>query len=208
MSMMGFGEALDIAKLQAEGVRQASAGLIATFYNRPIQNAERSDAEGRPCFDTEAYVMILIPGDQKTKVDRRVTNEDMSRFPEAWAKFQNKESGVVIGTPLTEWNYLTTTRTAELKASGFSTVEEIAEMADAYLGKLGPDGRKLQARAKQFLESSSDLEQELRKDIQARDETISNLTADMQVLRRQVDELREPKVDKRTRAYKEAQKGD
>lgn len=208
MSTMGFGEALDIAKLQADGVRQASAGLIATFYNRPIQDMARSDAEGRPCFDTQPYVMILIPGDQKTKVDRRVTEDDMNRFPEAWAKFQNKESGVVVGTPLTEWNFLTTTRTAELKALGLSTVEEIAEMADAYLGKLGPDGRKLQARAKQFLESSSDVEQELRGAIQARDETIANLTADMEVLRRQVEEIRQPKVDKRTKAYKEAQKGD
>ncbi|MES0385715.1 MAG: hypothetical protein ABUJ98_14170 [Hyphomicrobium sp.] len=203
--MMGFDEALNVAKMQQDGVRQAAGGLIATFYRRPVQNKLRSEAEGRPCFDSREYVMILIPGDQKSKIDRRVKDEDKQRFSEAWTKFQNNEKGVVIGTPLTEWNYLSSTRTAELKALGLSTVEEIADMADAYLGKLGPDGRKLQGRAKQFLDSSGDLEKELREGIQARDQTISNLSADMEILRRQVDELRGGKVDKRTKAFKESQ---
>jgi len=212
MSMMGYDEALDVARMQDEGVRQARHGLIATFYHRPVQNEEETEVQGRPIFDTHDYIEIMIPGDSKTKVNRRVKNEDKEKYPEAWARFQNNEKGAIVGTPLTEWNFLTSTRAAELRAQGLSTVEEIADMADGYLGNLGPDGRKLQDRAKQFLAGSDGLEVELRKEIQARDETIANLSADMESLRRMVSDMQapktEPRVDKRTRAYKDSQKED
>lgn len=208
MSMIGFHEAVHTAQMQS-GVSQTTEGLTALFYSRPMKNEAESEAQGRPIFEPHDYVLIRIPSDAKSVIDREVKEEDKQRWPEAWRAYDGGEQGKVIGMPLREWNFLTTTRRMELEAMGLRTVEELAHMADGQKGRLGPDGRKLCDRARQFLEAGDDIEVELRKDIQARDDEIKNMMAEMAILRRQVDEMREgavPKVDKRTKAYRDRQK--
>lgn len=189
----GFNEAVALAEMQQQGVQQAgSDGLRALFYERPIKNDDLSEKEGRPVFEAHDFVRILIPGDNKSVPDRAVKEEDKRRWPEAWEAYKNKERGKIIGMPLKEWAFLTATRCAELNALGLHTVEEIAGITDAHVGRLGADGRKLRERAQQHLQQASDTEKQLREEVAAYKDALDNAMTRIETLERQANEKRRP----------------
>lgn len=173
----------------AEGVRSSEAGLTATFYARPIQDVARSEVEGRPVFVEHDYIKVLIPHDNKTVVDREVNDNDKQRWPKGWQAYQDGRTGEIVGTPLNEWNFLTATQRMELQAQGIQSVEELANMADGHMGKLGPNGRQICERARQFIEGGDKLESQLRGEIQSRDTEIAELIAVKEQQGRKIDEL-------------------
>lgn len=174
----------------AEGVRSSEDGLTATFYARPIQDVEKSEVEGRPVFVEHDYIKVLIPHDNKTVVDREVQDGDKQRWPKGWQAYMDGRTGEIVGTPLNEWNFLTATQRMELQAQGIQSVEELANMADGHMGKLGPNGRQICERARQFIEGGDKIEQELRGQIQSRDTEIASLMAANQQQGQEIDALR------------------
>lgn len=214
MELMNVGDAVALAQASAgaieQGVQQASAdGCLATFYERPIQNRVKSEQEGRPVFDGFDYVQILIPGDPRSVPDRPVKDEDKLRWPEAWARYQERKAGKevpdgIIGTPVSEWPFVTATRVAELKAIGIHTVEQVANMPDARLGHLGPDGAKLKERAAQYLSTASEVERELRTQLEEKDAELADLKAQMGNALRRIEQLEKPSRGPRKGAKRQA----
>ncbi len=170
------------------GASQTDAdGVMATFYDRPVHNKAQSEKEGRPIYTTKTYVLILIPGQSKTRLDRAVKPEDKTRWPVAWDRYTKRERGISGGTPINEWPYLTATRLMELKALGYLTVEQLAQANDNLLGKLGPDGMDLRKRAQEFIQGEDETVKELRAELQEKDRELKAVRAQMADMQRGID---------------------
>lgn len=181
-------EWVSIAKAQ-EGASEAGAdGCLATFYRYPVHNKVRSEKEGRAVYDELPFVKILIPGQNKSIVEREVKEEDKQRWPDAWARFERNETGTMSGTPLEHWAFLSAGRVMEMKALGIYTLEQLVAIPDGNIAKLGPDGRDIVKRAQQFLKPQSDRETELRGEVEKLKQEVRALSARLDEANRQLSE--------------------
>ena len=178
-----------LAQQQSLGASQSKGGCLVLFYNRAVQDTKKTDVEGRPVYVTKPYVEIRFAGDPRTVIDEPVRNvyshpeeDPRRRWPEAWAAFEAKKSGLVDGTPIEQFPLLTVTQVAELRHSNIRTIEMLAEVSDENLGNLGPYARELRTRAQQFLKGSAPTEKELRKQLAEQAGQIQALEAKVQAL--------------------------
>lgn len=126
-------------------------------------NQSRTEAAGRPVFDETPYVKILIPGQMKNIVHRKVQDEDKKRWPQQWAAFEAGQKEAVDGTRVEEWPYMTHEHVALLKSINVFTVEQVAGLSDAAQEKLGPLAKDFMERAQAYLSGgSSEAEKKLR----------------------------------------------
>jgi hypothetical protein len=177
------------------------ARLYVEFYNRPLQNEFKSNAEGRPIFEDVTFIKIVVPGDNTFDIDTVALDHHKQRFPLHWQRFLNAhgEDPKQIGTPLSQWPLLTPAIAEELKYQKYTTVESIATASDAQINRLGMSGGMspytLRERARRYLEMASgeaDLtgrEEEikkLREDQEAKD---AKHAAEMQAMQEQIQAL-------------------
>jgi hypothetical protein len=142
------------------GAHNPDSRLFAQFYSKPIQNAFKSEKEGRPIFEDVVMVKIMTPGNNLNIIDTFARDDHKQRFPLQWAHFQNMKSGeAVAGTPLTAWPLLTAAQCEEMKFYKFFTVESIAHASDQQLQSIGMvagmSGFALRERAQRFLDLAS-----------------------------------------------------
>lgn len=133
-------------------IQAGSDGTLAMFHFETRPDKAATEREGRPIFRELPYVEIRLPGQNKSVINRPVKDADKERWPQAWAAFQQRQTGVIGGTPLKEWPYLTRTRVAELHAMDIFSIEQLAGMPEANALNLGPDGYDLRKRAIQHLQ--------------------------------------------------------
>lgn len=127
---------------------------IPVFHWVAKKNGKASAQEGRPIFDKVPFVQILVPGQNLDIPDRPVQDEDKSRWPDQWKAFVNKSNPVEKGTPIEEWPALDVSQVAQLKAINVFTVEQLADLPDSGIQRIGPGGRSLQNKAKAYIESA------------------------------------------------------
>lgn len=128
------------------------------FYMDAIQNKAKSEKEGRPIFDEKEMIEIRIPGDKLLTWVGEVEQKHRERWPADYAAFKKGEARAAHGTPLDQWPNpeLTKSRVAELKALDILSVEELANLSDALLGKLGMGGRQLREAARSYISTAKD----------------------------------------------------
>jgi hypothetical protein len=136
-------------------MKQEQDNTIPRFYIKAVQHNFRSQQEGRPIFEDKEYVQIIIPGDNRSEVDRQVQEQDKDRWPEAYRKFKEDGEQATDGTPLEQWPAVSVSQVAELKAKKIRTVEQLAGITDGQLNNLGLGARQLRDRAKAFLEAAA-----------------------------------------------------
>jgi hypothetical protein len=127
--------------------------LYVQFYIRPVMNNFRSSEEGRPIYEEQEYIRIIVPGDSKTTVDCPVDDTFRMRFEKQYDKFKKGLAQAVEGTPLEMWPQMTVGLCAELKAMNISTVEQLASLDDGKAQKI-MGSHDLRRRAQAFLEAS------------------------------------------------------
>lgn len=139
------------------------------FYIHPVQNKAKSDKEGRPIFEPKSFVELRHPGDRlysfvdeidehgrslAKRADGTPVSDYSERFPRDFAAFKRGEERAAVGTPLEEWSALSRSRAAELKALNILTVEELADVQDGALDKMGMGARAEREKARTFLAAS------------------------------------------------------
>lgn len=164
----------DAVKLAREETGDA---CIPCFYQRAVLNNYRTRVEGRQCYDNKDFVQIIMPGDSRSVVDREVKEEDKRRWPGYWQRYQQGKEQTAEGTPIDNWPFLTPAQVQELKYLNFLTVEALAEAPDTAVERLGPGGRDLQNRAKQYTQRDSDTEKELRAEVERLQRRVAELEA-------------------------------
>lgn len=129
---------------------------VPEFYMHPVENKAKSEAEGRPIFEEKEMVRIRVPGDRNMTWEGEVTDTHRNRFPKQYDAFQRGEKVALEGTPLEMWPQMTRTRVAELKACNVFTVEELADVTDGQLDKLGAGSREEREKARAFINVAKD----------------------------------------------------
>lgn len=147
-----------------EGDQARFAGderLFVTFFNHPRKDEAKTLEEGRPIFNDESYVRIMVPGDKDSIIIRPARDMDKQRFAKQWQAFSSGESEEQSGTPLKAWPMITRSQVEELKFFGVHTVEQLADLADVHVQKfMGVGMLKQQAQAfMQAAKESAPLEQ-------------------------------------------------
>ena len=179
---------------------QQDKSLVARFYWKADYQSFKSEKEGRPIFEDKEYIEIFIPGDKTTEIRRPATQEDRVRFEKQYQDFQNNQKQGMVGTPLEQWPLLMPAQIMQLKAMHVYTVEQLSEISDTSLQKIGPGTRDLQQKAIKWLESAKE-NKHLAEELEARDKKID-------ALEKQVEELMKNQKKKPGRRPKETDNAD
>jgi len=169
-------------------INNADTRLAIKFEKREVQNADRTLEEGRPIFEEQIFIKIVVPGDSLSEIDRKVRDEDKNRFPIQWANFMNRigDEASYSGTSLKEWPLITSTQAVELRGIKFHTVESIAMATDHSIQKLGMlagmSPHTFRDKARSFLKMAKE-----GADVASREEEINKLREENDRIRQETD---------------------
>lgn len=139
--------------------------------------------EGAGCdkYRPAIFVEIRAPGDICEMRRREIRPSDKLRFREEWAQFEKGIAEPTIGTPIDLLPFIKKAQAMELKAIGISTAENLRDCSDVN-GQKVMGFAQLRDRAKDFLLAAEGNapQENLRRELEARDATIAALTAQMQ----------------------------
>lgn len=126
------------------------------FYMDAVQNKALSEKEGRPIFEDKEMVEVRMPGDRLFSFVSVIEEQHKQRWPEHYAAFKRGEQMATVGTPIEHWAHpsLTRSRIAELKALHILSVEDLGNVGDNLLDKLGMGGRELRDGARAWLSTA------------------------------------------------------
>jgi len=127
-----------MAQGEWQGLNQeeGSGRLLVEFSLEPMQDEDKTAAEGRPIYVDQEWIKIAIPGDKDNNVSRATRPGDKERFPQHWAAFKNKTQVVLEGTLLESIPFLTKSQVLEFGAIGVHTAEQLVGMADSNTQKI------------------------------------------------------------------------
>jgi hypothetical protein len=188
----------------AEKIGFGDDRLGVQFYMRTVEDKERTLAEGRRCFKEREFVKIIVPGDRHNVVDRAVQctgilpTDDRLRFAAQYAKFkQGVSQEAHDGTPLSLWPVVSQALAEELKYINIFTVEQLADLADTYVGKI-PNGQSLKAKAAQFILVQKDAAvlNKVQLELAQRDNEIDTLKKQMAEM---IDDLKALRAEKKAK---------
>jgi hypothetical protein len=127
-----------------------------TFFTEAVELPDESAAQGRPIYREIEYVKILIAGDSKTEVVRKVNDQMRREYRAEYEYWKRTQQQAVTGTPLEQWPGASVSFIKTCKHVNVFSVEALAELGDSHLSNLGMDARNMQARAKAWLASAKD----------------------------------------------------
>lgn len=145
----------DVPMDEVAGNRPAGGQSMAKFYAGQVEDKAKSEALGRPAYRTIDMVQIIIPGDNGTVVKRRVKPSDKQRWPKQWEAYEKMQEYIPEGTLIDNWPRLTRGQIEDLKYNNVFTVEQLAELPDEALGRLGLGARRMREHAKAFIEAAA-----------------------------------------------------
>ena len=174
---------IDNAVMGGESAYAGDNRLHVTFTRVPVLDDFKSQEAGRPIYDEEDHITTRIPGDKLATSVAKVRDSHKRRFPTQWAAYQNGQAQSQTGTPLEVWPQMTVGTVATLKASGISTVEQLAEMTDSN-GQSIMGFHDLKRKAVAFLEAAKGeaVNNKMAAELSKRDEEIEALKAQMAAL--------------------------
>lgn len=127
--------------------------VIPRFHVESVIDPVATAKEGRDIYKDEERVQFMVPGGLNQPVER-VNDSHIQRWPEEYKKFKNGQEMSATGTPLEQWAVLSRAMVLELKAIGFFTVEQLAEMTDQAMQRIRTGGHRIRELAKQYLDDS------------------------------------------------------
>lgn len=159
--------------------------LRLEWATRP--NEVESEKEGRPIHDKVLLGFIMNPGsrDEASRIIERHKPDGSVIQDGDWSKkhadhvniFKETGEGTAGGTPLSSWPAMDVSTVADMAAMKIYTVEDMAGLSDAGIGKIGMGGRELRTKAIAYLKAAQDSSEAPR------------LAAENQRLRSDVDRL-------------------
>lgn len=170
-------------------------GALVEFYTEAVQNNFKSAQEGRPIYEDHVFVRIQTPGDTRTTINRKATDQDKSRFPKSWAAFEQGLEEVTEGTPLAQWPAVSTSQVKELQHVHVRTVEQLAALSDASIQKMGPGYQRLRSDAQHWLETATNnaASTEAMRENETLREQNALLTEQVEALKAQVEAMEKDK---------------
>jgi hypothetical protein len=122
------------AKEHDEGLR-AQTALLRDHHE--IKEVFVVTPAGRPIYVDREYIRKMIPGDRENEVVRPVRPEDIVAYRARYNQFKSGQTQAIAGTPLEQWPGLTKAQVRELAFFNVRSVEQLAQVSDANLSKIG-----------------------------------------------------------------------
>lgn len=121
------------------------------FHLKSVRMDAESEAKGRDVYRDFEYVEIIIPGQRRSTIDRKVREEDKHRWPQAYAAFKANREMPLEGTPLEKWTLASPADVENMKFMNVRTVETLAALTDSQCQECGMGARKLRGLAQEWL---------------------------------------------------------
>lgn len=123
----------------------------------PLPDKKASASAGYTVYTPRLFFKADVPGDKQSGLEVFATEIHKQKWPDAWAAFQRAEAKpVVTGLLIEEWPPINRSLAMTLKAANIHTVEELAEVSDAHINKIGNMGRELRAKAIAYLKDAKE----------------------------------------------------
>lgn len=167
------------------------------FYQKWKRNNFKSEQEGREVGEYVDYALIICPGQAKSEV-HMVANDELKRLHrQEWEAYKEGREQRAQGTPIETLPGLPSGMADALKSLYIFTIEQMAELSDSSIQKVGLGGNEIRQKCKAYLEKSSVEAAGLK-------ERIAALEEENAVLKRTVHELKEALGGTRPRSKKAA----
>lgn len=157
-----------IERIQEQVGGEVVDGAVGYFVRERAYNQEMSTRADEPVFVLHDFCMIRVPG--RSTVEKQlvrkvlpdgtevsVSDYHQRRFPRAWDAFLRGEDLRPDGTLLEDCPAIPKERLPELKAAAVRTVEDLANLPDASVRRVGHDGFVLRQVAQDFLEEHNEV---------------------------------------------------
>lgn len=139
---------------RTNGAAPGTETTYPRFFMDPVEDIIASEQQGRPIFREEERVEIIMAGNPYSKPVHRVTDEHRQRWPKEYDAFKKGQEISLEGMPIEQWSVLKRSMVLELKALGFQTVEQIAQMNDHAMQRIPMFGRRLKELAEACIDDS------------------------------------------------------
>lgn len=175
------------------------AGLAIRFDTHPVKDEDASTAAGHPVYRDEEFIRIVVPGDRNTEVHRPVRAEDKVKFRAQYEDWKRGLEQRAPGIPLTEWPGLSPSQVETLRYAHITTVEQLSEVSDQNLSKLGMGYEMLRQRARDYIAAAKGMAplDDLRKKYEEQSSHLAMALKQMEDLRRELDAMKQGSEDGR-----------
>lgn len=121
------------------------------FYIDTVVDAQQSKALGHTVYKDVEMVRITPKGGGHNVPEKFVTEAEIRRFPEHYRAFKENREMEVQGTDLRNWPMATPAEVKNCRSIKIFSVEELAELNESGIQKLGMGSRNLVERAKAYI---------------------------------------------------------
>lgn len=147
---MSNAEDFGVATAAVQGKHNGDA-CIPEFRIKAVLLEAETEQAGKPIYRNVEYVTIHIPGDLRSTVDRKVTQDHRDRWPVQYAKWKQGLEIATDGVPLEKWSLIGPAEVETFKFFKVRTVEQLAELSDTQVQNLGRGAVKLRKEAIAYL---------------------------------------------------------
>lgn len=169
--------------------------LLVRFDVRAVKNEYLSNKEGRPIFQDEEYIQIIVPGSRDV-MTAPLDETYKRRFADRYKRWKEDVGKVqhIQGTPLSEVSWMTRSQVAELAMNNVYTVENLADMSDIDAMKF-MGSHELRKRAKNYLQAAANEAPltRLQQELEQRDNHIKTLEQKLEAMQAALDKLQSKK---------------
>ena len=153
----------------------------ARFYKHPVLQGFESKKAGRAIYKDEDFIEIQVPGQKNQIVKRAVQDKDKADYPVEWNAWEaNSEEGAT-GSPIDHLPGITPSKCLELQALGIHTVEQLVDLNETGIQKVGHGARALIKTANQYLGQTSEID-DVKKQNDAQSKQIEELMKKVKAL--------------------------
>lgn len=155
-----------------QGYASQPARNYVKFHPKWVRNNFLSKQEGKEVGEYRDYIIIIAPGLPNSEMDREVQEKDKQEYREEWRAYQEGREHRISGTPLELLPGMPKQRADSLKAIYIYTIEQLAELSEPGMHKVGMGAVELKNKAQAFLQKNSAEVAGLKAALAQRDETI------------------------------------
>ena len=149
--------------------RQEERPAYVQFETKPEENVVETREQGRWIGTDVDYALITPPGTRDcvvmkvdTWLDNARKNVANQRIPDTWlahwermyAAYKDGKEAPLNGSPIIEWNIISPATQKLLVSLKIMTVEDLAQINDEGMRRIGMGANELKRKAKKWLESS------------------------------------------------------
>ena len=134
------------------GDSSSRASVIPEFFMDSVIDQAASAAQGRQIWTDLEMVKVIMPGNSLMMPNFKVTDEHRQRWPEHYKAFKEGLEPPTDGTPIEQWPILSKAQVKELRYLEIRTIENMANIPDSTLQRMGMGGMALRDLARSYLD--------------------------------------------------------